>query len=487
MKQGRMRFPATCWWLLAILIGMTAAANRGAVRASDPPNILFILADDLAWSDLACDGHPWHQTPNIDRLAADGMRFSHAYASAPICSASRASLMTGKTTARLGFEFVTKDKPGFQKIEGTTLLQAPPLTLNLPLAESTVAEHLSGLGYQTAFFGKWHLNQHHGGYLGWSPTHGPAAQGFETAVEDFGAHPYSWKRNPVKTIERAGEYAADSMVDQVCQYLGKKHQRPFFAMASSFYVHTPVKTPCQWLVDRFDQVIPQDIANRKQRVAYAAFLQTLDHHVGRMLDALDASGQADNTLVVFMSDNGGHPEYVSNAPLRGSKWNLYEGGIRVPMIARWPGEIDAASESDMPVVGYDLLPTFVDVAGGAVENVDGVSIRGVLHGESVASDRSLLWHFPYYHPERGYKDAKRTIGIDDFRVSQTRPQSALRRGRYKLIWFAEDDRVELYDLESDPGEQHDLSATSAEIADTLRRELRLKLKSMNARMATPVE
>ncbi|PAY16466.1 arylsulfatase [Rhodopirellula sp. SM50] len=449
------------------------------------PNILFILADDLAWADLGCYGHPWHQTPNIDRLAGQGMRLTHGYASAPICSASRASLLTGKTTARLGFEFVTKDQPGFQKIEGTTMLQAPPLTLNLPLEETSIAEHLNELGYQTAFFGKWHLNQHHGGYLGWSPTHGPAAQGFELAVEDFGAHPYSWKRSPVASIGRQGEYAPDSMVDRVCDYLVEKRDRPFFAMASSFYVHTPVKTPCKWLVDRFDRVIPQGIPNRDRRVTYAAFLQTLDHHVGQMLDALDASGQADQTLVVFTSDNGGHPEYVSNAPLRGSKWNLYEGGIRVPMIAKWPGEIRAASESEAPVIGYDLLPTFVDVAGGTVDSVDGESIRGVLQGTSQGTDRSLIWHFPYYHPERGYKDAKQSIGIDDFRVSQTRPQSALRRDHHKLLWFAEDDRIELYNLKSDPGEQHDLSESAPEIAETLRRELKTKLKSMNARMATP--
>ncbi len=472
--------------LFVVMMGSTRCLAQATDRPNptDQPNILFILVDDLAWADLGCYGHPWHRTPNIDRLAGQGMRLTHGYASAPICSASRASLLTGKTTARLGFEFVTKDQPGFQKIEGKTLLQAPPLTLNLPLQETSIAEHLSGLGYETAFFGKWHLNQHHGGYLGWSPTHGPAAQGFEIAVEDFGAHPYSWKRSPVASIEREGEYAPDSMVDRVCDYLVEKHDRPFFAMASSFYVHTPVKTPCKWLVDRFDRVIPQGIPNRDRRVTYAAFLQTLDHHVGQMLDALDASGQAEQTLVVFMSDNGGHPEYVSNAPLRGSKWNLYEGGIRVPMIARWPGEIEAASESDAPVIGYDLLPTFVDVAGGAVDSVDGESIRGVLQGTAQSTDRSLIWHFPYYHPERGYKDAKQSIGIDDFSVSQTRPQSALRRDQHKLLWFAEDDRVELYDLESDPGEQHDLSESAAEIAQALRSELQMKLKSMQARMAT---
>ncbi|MCA9138644.1 MAG: sulfatase [Planctomycetales bacterium] len=470
-----------CAALCIIVLGIVDVA------AAKQHNILFILADDLAWSDLGCYGHPWHKTPSIDRLAAEGMRMTNGYAPAPICSASRASILTGKTTARLGFEFVTKDKPGYQKIDDTTLLKAPPFTLDLPLQERTIAEHLGGLGYQTAFFGKWHLNQHHGGYLGWSPTHGPANQGFQIAVQDFGAHPYSWKKSPPETIDQAGEYASDSMVDQVCEYLSQKHDQPFFAMAASFYVHTPVKTPCKWLLESYDQTIPRDIPNRDKRVTYAAFLQTLDHHVGRILSALDAGGNRDDTFVVFMSDNGGHPEYVANAPLRGSKWNLYEGGIRVPMIARWPGRIEQGSTSDVPAIGYDLLPTFVDVAGGQVEDVDGVSIVPVLGGETSASDRILLWHFPYYHPESGYKDAKETIGVDDFRVSKTKPQSALRKGKHKLIWMAEEDRVELYDLESDISESNDLSSVDRPTANKLYRELHLQLIHSRARMATKQE
>lgn len=473
------------WRLLSCLVLLVVASSRCLGDTTGPPNILLIFADDLGWSDLHCYGHPWHKTPNIDRLAAGGMRMTNGYASAPICSASRASLLTGKTTARLGFEFVTKDKPGYQVIDDQTLMVAPPFTLNLPLEEITIPEHLTGLGYETAFFGKWHLNQHHGGYLGWSPTHGPPNQGFEVAVEDFGAHPYGWKKSPPKSLDQPGTYAPDTLVDRVCEYLTARHDKPFFAMASSFYVHTPVKTPCEWLIDEYEQTVPADVPNRSKRVTYAAFVQTLDHHVGRILDALQESGQHDNTLVVFMSDNGGHPEYVSNAPLRGSKWNLYEGGIRVPMIARWPGHIDAGTICDVPIVGYDLLPTFVDVAGGAAPNVDGLSVQKVWTGDTSTLERSLMWHFPYYHPERGYKDAQDFIGVDDFRVSKTRPQSALRRGKHKLLWFAETDRVELYDLESDLGEQSDLASTEIKVAETLYRELQSMLKLSHARLATP--
>ncbi|MCO8124001.1 sulfatase [Stieleria sp. TO1_6] len=475
--------------LYSLLIWTLVVSVVQAQSADTPkqPNILYLLVDDLAWSDLGCYGHPWHQTPNIDRLAASGMRLTNGYAPAPICSASRASIQTGKTTARLGFEFVTKDAAGSQQIDLPTRLTAPPFQLNLPLAERTIAERLGDLGYETAFFGKWHLNQHHNGYLGWSPTHGPRQQGYQVAVEDFGAHPYAWKKKRPKSIDVDGQFAADTLVQQVCDYVSQPHDQPFFALASSFYVHTPVKTPCQWLTRQYDATIPASVKNRDRRVTYAAFLQTLDHHIGQILDALDASGQRDQTLVVFQSDNGGHPEFTGNGPLRGSKWNLYEGGIRVPLIASWSGKILAGSTSDAPVIGYDLLPTFVELAGGAAEDVDGQSVAALLTGSAAPGDRELLWHFPYYHPETGYSKAAGSIGVDDFVVSRTRPQSAIRSGHYKLLWFAEDDRVELYDLRSDIAEQHDLTTTLPQIADQLKQRLLGNLKRVGARMAVASE
>lgn len=467
---------------LFCLFGCCNLASADDVKR---PNIVFILADDLAWSDLGCYGHRWHRTPNIDKLAERGTRFTNAYASAPICSASRASILTGKTTARLGFEFVTKEKPGRQNIDFETLLEAPPLTLNLPLAENTIAERLTHLGYETAFFGKWHLNQHHNRYLGWSPTHGPQNQGFQTAVEDFGAHPYAWNRQRPKTIEEEGTFTNDSMVQHVCDFIRQEHDRPYFVMASSFYVHTPVRTNLAWLVDHYEGTIPADVANRSNRVKYAAFLETLDHHVGKILAAVDESKQSKNTLVLFFSDNGGHPEYTGNAPLRGSKWNLYEGGIRVPMIAYWHGNVPVNRENATPVIGYDLLPTLVAAAGGKAADVDGQPIDLTSHESSANTERPLLWHFPYYHPERGYGKALPMIGVDDFAVSKTRPQSAIRRGNDKLLWFAEEDRVELYDLQNDLSEQHDRSSSEPEKAAALKTVLQQMLSEQNARLAQP--
>lgn len=472
---------------LTLLIAFLAPIcwTNFAIAEETRPNIVFILADDLAWSDLGCYGHSWHRTPNIDQLAQRGTRFTSAYASAPICSASRASLLTGKTTASLGFEFVTKGAPGRQKVDAPTVLIAPPLTLNLPLSERTIAERLSDLGYETAFFGKWHLNQHHGRYLGWSPTHGPKQQGFQVAEEDFGAHPYSWGRKPPADVVKAGDFVDDSMVDRVCRYIRQPHDRPYFVMASSFYVHTPVRTPLKWLTDHYEKTIPADAKNRANRVKYAAFLETLDHHVGQILQSIEASGQSDETLVVFFSDNGGHPEYTANAPLRGSKWNLYEGGIRVPMIVRWPGHVEPGSENDSPTAGYDLLSTFVKAADGDIEDVDGQAITLSADSDPADDQRDLIWHFPYYHPESGYGKAKTTIGVDDFAVSKTKPQSAIRRGNYKLIWFAEENHAELYDLSRDLSEQIDLSEVAPAKAAELTKALHQYLQEHHARMATP--
>lgn len=452
------------------------------------PNILFIIVDDLGWSDLACYGHPYHRTPNIDRLASQGLKFTNGYSPAPICSAARASILTGKTTARLGFEFVTKNEPGSQQLDMSVPLQTPPLTLNLPTQETTIAEYLKALGYSTAFFGKWHVSQHFKGkYLAWHPQYGPKAQGFDFAKEDFGDHPYSWKKGKAGTPKDLPpkQFPNDTMVNRAASHLRENlsAEHPLFAMVSSFYVHTPVKNRCRWLVDEYKDRIPADSPNRSKRLEYAAFVETLDHHVGTLLRAVEDSGQSDNTMVVFLSDNGGHPEFCSNAPLRGSKWNLYEGGVRVPFLVRWPNRIRSGLESNTPVIGYDLLPTFVRIAGGEASNIDGVDISPVFDGSSWKPDRSLLWHFPYYHPEKTYSKAIEEIGVADFAVSKTRPQSAIRRDQWKAIHFAENDRLELYDLNQDISEQHNIASQYPDITAAMRKELKSSLQSMNARRA----
>ncbi len=382
---------------------------------------------------------------------------------------------------------MTKDRPGRQVLVPRQRLQAPPYTLNLPLEERTLGELLDEAGYVTAFFGKWHLNAHHQRYLGWSPTYGPRRQGFVIAENDFGSHPYSHGKGKPPLISQEGRYPEDSLTGRAVDFIRLPHRRPFFLMLSQYYVHTPVDTPCTWLLAKYQKKIPPDAPNRDKRLKYAAFVETLDHQVGMVLDALDAIGKRDKTLVVFTSDNGGHPEYTGNAPLRGSKWNLYEGGIRVPFLVRWPGRVPAGVACRTPVSGYDLFPTFAEVAGKPVDpaaaGLDGKSLAPFFLNPQQRYDRFLYWHFPYYHPE-GAKFGKVApqIGMNDFKVSQTRPQSALRRGNYKLLHFLEDDRVELYNLEADRGESQDLARAAPEEALKLKGELQRLLREAMARM-----
>ncbi len=475
-----------------LLFTWIAAATASEPQPTTPPNILLVLADDLGWSDTACYEHPWHATPHLDRLAQQGLRFTQAYAPAPICSASRASILTGKTPARLGFEFVTKSQAGKQQLDADTPLAAPAYRLNLPLNETTLAEALAAQGYATAFFGKWHVNAHFGGYLGWSPTHGPQAQGFVTCIEDFGSHPYGWGKQTPPALPQPGVFPTDSMIRHACDFIGQPRSQPFLLMVSLFHGHTPVKTRCQWLIDKYEDLVPADSPNRSQRVAYAAFVELLDHHVGELLEAVDQAGLASNTLVVFTSDNGGHPAYTAGHPLRGSKWNLYEGGIRVPLLVRWPQVVSAGADCHVPAIGYDLLPTLVDVAAGGADHtaptqrapassLDGHSLLPVLRDPTSQAPRELIWHFPYYHPEQGFAQAAPEIGWDDFAVSQTRPHSAIRRGSWKLLRFEEDLRVELYDLNADPGERHPLQAVHPQLANELAEQLEQRLAAVDAR------
>ena len=470
---------------LAIFVGAFFFLIQLPVLAR--PNILFILVDDLAWTDLGSYGHPWHHSPHIDRLATEGMRFTQAYSPAPICSSARASILTGKTPARLGLEFVVKAEPGEQIIEPPQILKTPPFTVALELREETIAETLQQANYQTAYFGKWHLNPHYQGrYLGWSPSHGPQRQGFAIAEEDFGSHPYSKTR--LSVLSEEGQYHRDGLTERAIRFLEESRDEPFFLIVSHFFVHTPVQSPYAWLKDKYENKIPKDAPNRALRIEYAAFVETLDHHVGQLLKGLDERGHRESTLVVFISDNGGHPEYASHAPLRGSKWNLYEGGIRVPLLVRWPNHIARGAVSDTPVVGYDLFSTFRELVGapeGSLEKSrDGLSLTPLFEDPGQDFDRALYWHFPYYHPEGAkFGNATLNIGVDDFSVSQTRPHSAIRKGNYKLLYFQEQGDSELYELNEDPSELSNLSHLLPAKTTELRNELQSYLAQVNARQA----
>ena len=458
----------------------------GSADAAERPNILLIFADDLGWSDVGCFGSQRFQTPRLDQLASEGMRFTEAYAAAPICSASRASLMTGNSTARNGFEFVVKKEPGRQQVPAPLL--APPFTINLALDAVTIPEVLGPCGYDTGFFGKWHLNAHHGRYLGWSPTHGPLAQGFAHAIEDFGSHPYSYwgkgRQARVFLDLPTGRFPEDGMTAHAVDFLKQSGAEPFFLMVSHFYVHDPNHTRIRWLYDRYLQSLPEGTPRREKLAHYGAMVTTLDHHVGEVLAALEKTGKADSTLVVFTSDNGGNPNYAGNAPLRGSKWNLYEGGIRVPFIVRWPGVVAPGSVCNTPVWSPDLLPTFAEIAGTKATGAhDGTSILPLLREPTAKlADRSMVWHFPYYHPETDYRSRSDVIGIDDGETTKTKPHSAIRRGRWKLIHFYENDNDELYNLAADSAEANDLAENNPDKTKALRLQLMQYLDEARARL-----
>lgn len=458
-------------------------------RAEENPNILFILADDLGWADLGCYGHDLFQTPHLDKLASKGLRFTQAYSPAPICSASRAAILTGNSTARNRFEFVVKDETGFQPMLAP--LRAPEYTVNLALNTTTIPEALAATGRPTAFFGKWHLNAHYGRYLGWSPTHGPLAQGFATATEDFGNHPYSyWKEKKLRNFDesiRDGEFSSDGVTQHAIDFILEEHNEPFFLMLSHFYVHDPNHTRLRWLHNHYLEQLPAGTQNREKVAHYGAMVTTLDHHVGQVLDALRESGREDNTLVVFTSDNGGHPNYAGNAPLRGSKWNLYEGGIRVPFIVRWPEVVAEGVTSDAPVWSVDLFPTFAEITGAESATAhDGQSLVPLLRDpEFKATPREMVWHFPYYHPEATYDKAPDGIGINDGFTTRTKPQSAIREGDWKLIRFYENDREELYHIPTDLAESENLAESKGKIRARLSDRLTGYLNEVEARFAAP--
>ncbi len=475
--------------IVVVLLGWAAAGRAAETPAR--PNLVFILADDLGWRDLRCDGNAWHDTPHLDRLAREGTRFTHGYTAAPICSAARVALLTGRSPARLGFEFVTKEPTA--KPPDAHRLAVPPYPLNLPLGEVTLGEVLGAAGYTTGYFGKWHVSQHNQGYLNWSATHGPLQQGYAEGDQDFGSHSYgdAARAEAEKAPLPKGDYGRDALTEKAIAFL-RAHRgdaKPFYLHLGHYYVHTPIRSRAAWLAEKYAARLPAGADRR--RAVYGAMVELLDHYVGQLLTALDELGLAKNTLVIFTSDNGGHPEFSANGPLRGSKWNLYEGGLRVPWIVRWPGRVPAGAVSDAPFVGTDLLPTVAAATGAALPRgvtLDGRNVLPLWLGARAGraeAERALTWHFPYYHPETGFAASRPTIGVEDFAVSQTFPQSAIRVGEWKLVHFYEDGRDELYRLPADPSEQKDLAASEPAKTRELRARLDAELRAANARLPSP--
>ena len=441
-----------------------AAAGGAALHAqprAERPNIVFILADDLGWRDLACYGNENHSTPHIDRFASEGARFTHAYAASPVCSPTRSSILTGRWPVRTG---VTDWIPG-RPSPARGPLVTPATARQLPLEEVTLAEALRQAGYRTASIGKWHLGGQ--GFL-------PGDQGFEVNIAGTesgspppGPRPYfgPFELPGMKAAE--GEFLTSKLTDEAVRFIEQNRQNPFFLLLSHFSVHIPLSAP-QELVERH-----RARAAGRYHPVYAAMVETLDQSVGRVLDTLERAGLARNTIVVFFSDNGGlcfegssKERVTSNAPLRAGKGHLYEGGIRVPLLVRYPGAVRAGAVIDSPVSSVDLFPTLCEAAGVRARNADGVSLLPVLRG-APPRPRPLFWHYPHYSNQGG------------------EPSSAIREGDWKLIEFYHGERRELYNLRNDPGETRNLAGAQQAMARKLSLALHQWLRQTGARLPQP--
>jgi len=440
-------------WLGA---GAAALALPGCPReplkeARSPPNVIFVLVDDLGWSDGGCLGSDFYETPNIDRLAREGMRFTDAYAAAAVCSPTRASILTGRYPARLGItDWIRasfqggkvppdgKNPTGYEGAAKHRLL-CPRNALWMELDEVTIAEALKAEGYTTCHIGKWHL-----GFDDWYPQR----QGFDRNLGgcDYG-HPPSYfdpytneKHGPIPTLapRREGEYLTDREADEAVDFITTSKDRPFFLYLSHYAVHTPIQGRPD-LVRKYEA----KQRGRHKNAAYAAMIESVDSCLGRVLDTLEEQGLAGNTLVVFFSDNGGLKGVTDNAPLRSGKGFPYEGGIREPLIVRWPGVVAPGSQCQTPVISVDFLPTLLEAAGTAPPAdrvIDGVSLMPLLRGTGTLEREALFWHFPHY------------------RYNQEVPFSIVRAGDWKLIRRYEGERFELFNLREDLSESDDRSA-----------------------------
>ena len=412
--------------------------------AATLPNFVFVLVDDLGWADVEVYGSSFYETPNVDRLAAQGVRFTNAYAAGPVCSPTRGSILTGRYPARTD----TTDWFGGNRVG--KLLPAPYLDY-LPLEEVTIAERLHDAGYATGFFGKWHLGGE--GYY-------PEDQGFDVNVAGYEAgmpfagyfSPYD---NPKLPDGPQGEHLTARLADESIRFLEEHRDEPFLLYLSFYTVHTPLQAPEEmvnkyeqkWAATDFEGPIfgeepPRRVRLVQQHAAYAGMVESMDSSVGRVLDALEELGLEGETVVVFMSDNGGlstsegHP--TSNLPLRAGKGWLYEGGIREPMIIKWPGHTAPGSVVDDPVISTDFYPTMLQMAGlplDSAQHADGVSLVPLLERTGALERDALFWHYPHYGNQGGF------------------PGSAVRMGRYKLIESFEHERLQLFDLDNDIGEQ----------------------------------
>ena len=455
---------------MALIIACCFWVTTTQSAESRPPNFVFILIDDLGWTDLGCFGSKFYKTPNIDRLAEGGMKFTAAYAACPVCSPTRASMLTGKYPARL---HLTDWLPGRGNGPSQKLLR-PDFLRQLPLSEVTLAEALKPAAYISASIGKWHL-----GGKGFSSED----QGFDLKIAGSEAgspasyfHPYRSQTRSIPSLEdgKPGEYLTDRLTTEAEKFIKRHKDKSFFLYLAHYAVHIPLAAKTE-LIRRFQ--IAAEPGQTHTNAVYAAMIQSVDESVGRVMKKLEQLKLADNTVIFFMSDNGGlavtegpNTPSTSNAPLREGKGYLYEGGIREPLIIRWPGVVRPGSVCGTPVCSIDFFPTILEIAGiksGTNNVIDGVSLVPLLKQIGGFKRDALYWHYPHYAPQGG------------------KPGGIIRQGDYKLIEFYEDGHLELYDLKQDIGEKNNLAEKMPDKAMALEMKLDAWRRDVKAQMMNP--
>ena len=428
------------------------------------PNILFILIDDMGWMDLGCQGNKNLHTPNIDALAKSGIRFTDAYAPAPVCSPTRAAIMTGQSPARLQ---ITNHLPHQDRFTPKSSKLLPARMLNhLPLKYVTLAEKLKkDAGYATAFIGKWHL------YTGRNEKYNPLNQGFDINIGgcSYGGPPTFFDPYRIDFLanRKKGEYLPDRLADETIAFITKQQSanKPFFVALWNYTVHWPMEAPAD-LLKKYKNLPVRGYRDYR----YAAMIEAMDNAVGKVLNSLDNLNLTDETLVIFSSDNGPFGGVGDASPLRADKGHLYEGGIRVPLIIRWPGKIKPKTLDETPVILTDLYPTILEVSGidsNVNYPVDGKNLLPLLKKRKKLNNRALFWHYPNFAFHR-----------------DNRLGSAIREGDYKLLHFYDNDSIELYNLRKDISETNDLSRELPQLALKLKNKLESLLKESGAAMPT---
>lgn len=420
------------------------------------PNIVFILADDMGWNQVGYGGTDFYETPNIDNIAKSGMYFTNAYAPAPTCSPSRAGIMTGKYPARIHLtEYIPGDPYPWAK------LKAPQMVEKLPLEEITIAELLRPFGYVSAMIGKWHLNIDKNYQL--NRPGDPLSQGFDyvhtTVKPEDDANPFNDAHHAIE------------ITNEAIKFINQNKNRPFFLFVGHHIVHRPIMEHSD-LIYKYQEKKNSDLLINNPIMG--AMIERMDSEIGRLLRKIDELKLKENTIVIFMSDNGGYDKLQAQNPLRGGKSMLYEGGIRIPLAIRWPGVIKPNTYDSTPVCGIDLFPTFAEILGEEKisQSVDGISILPLIKQSGKLNRESIYWHYPHYH-RFGYK-----------------PSGAIREGKYKLIewyersFFNEENPVSLFDLENDIGEKNDIANQNPQLVNELWAKLKKWRKEINAQEMT---